>query len=142
MRRRRDDSDDITVDMTPMIDCVFLLLIFFLVATTLKKLDRELPVELPDATMAVEAKVDSNTLVVGLDAQGQIYMDAEPVTIEAFHAALQTASQANPDTRVRIDADSETPYRDIVHVMDQCLFWDLRNIGFHLRREGPAQPGS
>ncbi len=141
MRKRREDQDDIMVEMTPMIDIVFLLLIFFLVATTLKKLDRELPVQLPDATMAVEAKVDADTLIIGLDAQGQLYLETEPVTTEAFHSALRAAAEANPDTRVRIHADRGTPYQAVVHVMDQCLFWDLRNIGFHLRREAPARLG-
>ncbi len=141
MRRRRGDDDDIAIDMTPMIDCVFLLLIFFLVATTLKKLDRELAVELPNAAMATQTKLDSSTLVIGLDAQGQMYLNAEPVTIEAFLGALRSAAEQNPDTRIRIDADRKTPYDAIVHVMDQCMFWDLRNIGFHIRRGSGEMTG-
>ncbi len=133
MQSRLDNSDDIAVDMAPLIDCVFLLLIFFLVATTLKKLDRELPVQLPEASMAVDTKLAPDALVIGLDVEGELFLNAEPITIEQFHQTLREAAEANPATPIRIDADRLTPYQAIVHVMDQCMFWDLRNIGFHIR---------
>ncbi len=133
MRSRNHDEDDVAVDMAPLIDCVFLLLIFFLVATTLKKLDRELQVELPDAVAAIQTKLEPGTLVVGLDVNGGIYLGAEPVTIDQFHEKLRQTAAENPDARVRINADRDTRYDDIIHVIDQCLFWDLNNVGFHLR---------
>ena len=52
MRIDIQEDDGIEVQMAPLIDCVFLLLIFFLVATTLKKIEKEVPLELPDAKLA------------------------------------------------------------------------------------------
>ncbi len=133
MRARLEDNDDITVDMAPLIDCVFLLLIFFLVATTLKKLDRELPVELPDAAMAIATKLDDGTLVLGVDREGQIYMGGQPVLVQQLHETLEQLGKANPEARVRIDADRLTAYQDVLHLIDQCSFFGLRRVGFHVR---------
>ena len=52
-RRRWFDHEEIEVEMTPLIDCVFLLLIFFLVTTMLKKLEKQIPVVLPDPTLSL-----------------------------------------------------------------------------------------
>ncbi len=133
MRARIDENDDITVDMAPLIDCVFLLLIFFLVATTLKKLDRELPVELPDAAMALDVKLDGGTLVLGVDRQGQVYMGGQLVLVQQLHETLEELGRTNPEARVRIDADRLTPYQDVLHLVDQCAFFGLRQVGFHVR---------
>ena len=141
MRSRLGDEDELVVDMAPLIDCVFLLLIFFLVATTLKKLDRELQVQLPDALKAVDTKLSPDTVVVGLDAEGQLYLRAEPVTIDQFHEKLKSTANTNPDARVRIDADRNASYDDIIHIIDQCQFWGLNDIGFHLRDSGRGRAG-
>ncbi len=139
MLRRLDQGDEVTLDMAPLIDIVFLLLIFFLVATTLKKLDRELPVELPSAAMGVPAKLDDGTLVIGLDTEGLLYLHAEPVTLEQLHAALREAGESGEAARVRIDADRTVPYEAVLHVVDQCRFWGIERVGFHLRTESAAR---
>jgi len=141
MRTQLHDDEDVGVDMAPLIDCVFLLLIFFLVATTLKKLDRELQIELPDAAAAVETKLQPGTIVVGLDDQGMLHLGAQPVSYDQLHALLRQTAAENPDARIRINADRNTRYDDIIHVIDQALFWDLRNIGFHLR-DKPPEPAA
>ncbi len=135
MLKRLEQTEDLTLDMAPLIDCVFLLLIFFLVATTLKKLDRELPVELPSAAMGVQTKLDDGTLVIGLDTSGVLYLQSEPVTIEQFHAALRAVGESDEMPRVRIDADRAVPYESILHVVDQCRFWGIERVGFHIRSE-------
>ncbi len=133
MRTRIEEEDDTGIDMAPLIDIVFLLLIFFLVATTLKKIDRELQVELPDAVTAVKTKLAPDTVVVGLDAQGKLYLKAELVSIDQFHAELKRTATENQGARVRINADRNTKYSDIIHVIDQIQFWGFTDVGFHLR---------
>ena len=66
-----EDDGTNEINMTPIIDCVFLLLIFFLVATVLKKVDKELDVELPQAAHATDRKyTEQKLVVVGVDAEG------------------------------------------------------------------------
>ena len=59
---KRDESEDPGVQMAPLLDIVFLLLIFFLVTASLKKPHKELPVHVPDAALAAKSKVKINNL--------------------------------------------------------------------------------
>jgi biopolymer transport protein ExbD len=134
MRSRLEEEDSLTVDMAPLIDCVFLLLIFFLVATTLKKVDHELPLTLPEASAAVPGKTAESAVIVGIDAQGGYYLDGEPASVTALRDRLRDVAQAEPLTPIRVDADQETPYRAIVHVLDLTRFWGLEQVGLNTRR--------
>ena len=66
MFEKLEDDLPVEVQMAPLIDCVFLLLIFFLVATTLRKIIKELPVELPDSAAAIEVRQEDDLLVIGM----------------------------------------------------------------------------
>ncbi|MEX2380881.1 MAG: biopolymer transporter ExbD [Opitutales bacterium] len=130
-----DQGDDIAVDMAPLIDCVFLLLIFFLVATTMKKFERELPIELPDAAAAVKVPQETDMLVIGIDAGGNYYLNTEDASVAQLNEALKAAGEQNPQPKVRIDADRGVDYQHILHTLDQAAFWGLNKVGFHVREE-------
>ena len=125
------DDDDVQMNMTPLIDMLLVLLTFFLVATTLKKVEKEMQVELPVSASAVEAPKEDPTLVIAVNREGAVYLDSRPVTTEQLHASLRQAAAANRQRRVRIDGDRLTPFQNIVHVMDLCQFEGLSNIGVH-----------
>jgi biopolymer transport protein ExbD len=135
MRIRMEEEEPIEVQMAPLIDCVFLLLIFFLVATTLKKVDRELPLDLPQAAASVESQVADTTLIIGVDRMGVVHIGAERVTLSMLHDRLKEAAATNKSQRVRIDADRATAFQDVVHVLDLCQFEGLTNVGLHTRKE-------
>lgn len=132
MRIDIDDGEPIEVQMAPLIDCVFLLLIFFLVATTLRELDEELPVELPEALASVTVSRPDNILVISLDASGQIHLGAEPITLGRLHGEIKDAAAKNPDVHVRIDVDTRTPTGDFVHVYDLCRFEGLSDVNLKI----------
>ncbi|MEA3187709.1 MAG: biopolymer transport protein ExbD [Chthoniobacter sp.] len=136
MRSRRHTEDEpFEINLIPMIDCMLILLIFFMVATTVKHSEKELPIELPQADASINKQVDENLLVVALDRAGQKYVRAQPVTTEMLHQTLREAGEANPNQRVRLDADRQTKYEDIVEVIELCQFHGLRNVGLHTRSE-------
>ena len=128
-----DETDEIM--MAPLIDCVFLMLIFFLVSSQMKKVEKELPVELPESVAALNVKAAANMLVIGIDAAGRIYLGAEPVSREALRTRLQNAAALNPGQRVRIDGDRAAPFQSLVNVLDECHFVGLNNIGINARIE-------
>lgn len=134
MRLRYEEDEAIEVQMAPLIDCVFLLLIFFLVATTLKKIEKELPVELPESQAALEVQVQEDLFTIGLDAAGQTYIKAEKVSLSMLRQQLQQAAAQDKTQRVRIDTDRATPAQYIVHVLDLCQFEGLTNVGIHTKR--------
>lgn len=135
MKLVRDEDDAVEVQMAPLIDCVFLLLIFFLVATTLKKHEPELPVELPLSGASVLAPKVEGQLILGIDAAGNRYVGGERVTTEMLHRNLRERAGADPTQKVRIDADRDVRYAELIEIVELCQFEGLRNIAFHTRKE-------
>jgi len=133
MRVRAEEEEEVGVQMAPLIDCVFLLLIFFLVAATLKKAHKEVEIELPHSAAAAETKSKYDTVIIEVTKDGTIYLEAQPVTQRLLHKRLREAAAENPDRRVRIDADRRTAFQHIVHVLDLCQFEGLNNVGVRTR---------
>ena len=139
MRTRLGDEDELNVDMTPMIDCVFLLLIFFLVATTLKKIDKELPLELPDATASLEVQQPEEFAVVAIDAEGIFYLDGTPVPISLLHTELTSRSAANPEIKIRLDVDRRAEFAAVMQVLDHLRFHNITNVGINTLNDRTAK---
>ncbi len=125
------DDENVEIQMTPMIDCVFLLLIFFLVATVLKKIDNELKVDLPISAAAMKTPTENEMLIISIDSEGKFHIGAAPVSLEMLHSKLKEVARENKDRRVRIDGDKKAPFQSLVHIMDLCKFEGLTNVGIH-----------
>lgn len=139
MRISIDDSDSTEIGFAPLIDCIFLLLIFFLVATSFKtqeenKQQVELPVDLPSSTASFSVSTASETpIVLGVDIDGDFYWGTEKVSVGELRLKLKDAKNASPNRRIRIDGDRLTAYQNIVHLLDICQFEGFTNIGVHTR---------
>jgi len=133
--RHRRAEDNPEVQMAPLIDCVFLLLIFFLLATTLKKIEPELPLTLPHSAASVDVAEEPDLLIISIDRYGRKYVGAELMGTRALHEYIKGIAQRNPKQRVRIDGDEAVPYRHITEVIELCQFEGLRNVGLHTRKD-------
>jgi len=133
----QQEEEGVEVQMAPLIDCVFLLLIFFLVASTLKKLDKELDVELPQAAAAISVQAPENLLVIGVDDLGNTYINAEQVSNTALHETLRERAAMDPTQRVRLDIDRRTPFQYVVRVFDLAQLEGLTNVGIHIAKDNP-----
>lgn len=110
------------LSMTPLIDVVFLLLIFFLVASRLSQEDRELDIPLPSAANAMPMTAEPQEMVVNIDRQGAIFVNSEVLTSEQFEGLLSQSVANNPlGQSVIIRADRRVPLQTPVNVMDICL---------------------
>ena len=130
-----EDAGCEEVQLAPLIDIVFLLLIFLLVVSTMKKPEKELPVQLPASAAAVTVTGVDEPFVVGIDKVGTPYLDGEPVSLELLRQRVRQEATADPERRVRIDADARTDFQQVVHVMDLLQFEGLRNVGVHVANE-------
>ncbi|MBL7016532.1 MAG: biopolymer transporter ExbD [Kiritimatiellales bacterium] len=110
---------DADIDMSPMIDMVFLLLIFFIVAAAMVDMDKP-TVDLPAAAAAKVAEDVTGRLVVSVDLNEQFYVGAVPVSEEALVARLTDEVKMNPDLRVLIRSDEMVPYRVNKKLMRLC----------------------
>lgn len=133
MARRRRHDDEMELNLIPMIDIMLILLIFFMVATTIKHAEKALPIELPQSAASIDLNARDKLLVIGIDSTGNKYIDAGKVTTDALHERIHAAAVADSTQQIRVDADRKTPYEDLVEVIELCQFEGLRNISLHTR---------
>jgi biopolymer transport protein ExbD len=124
-----DDREEIAMNLAPMIDVVFLLLIFFMVATTFIDHEKEMGVELPSASSGEEAALEHDEIVINLLRDGTIKLGGESVDQAGLEAALQRAARSNRETPITIRGARDVPYQRVVAVMDTCRTTGLVDIG-------------
>ncbi|MFC4992905.1 ExbD/TolR family protein [Rubritalea tangerina] len=128
LRNKHGDEDEIEVSMSPLIDCVFLLLIFFLVTTMLKKPSKDIDVNLPYSNAAVEMEPNDDT-VIGIDRQGRFYFDGVRVGRMELRQYLSEIAASNPEQGIRLDCDQKTKNIHVSEVLDLCNFYQINNVG-------------
>jgi biopolymer transport protein ExbD len=119
-RRRRPHSPEEEFPMTPMIDMVFLLLVFFMTVSTLAQADRRIELDLPESLRSDVPEDLSDRGTISLDAEGVIYLGAQALSLESMQAAMKTSLSLNPELRVHLRADAATPYSAIRKVLRAC----------------------
>jgi len=123
-----ESGEEAEISMSPLIDCVFLLLIFFLVSTMTKKENRDIDIELPQSVSAEREKPDNDALVLGVTREGELFVQGEATSLNQLHARLRELGLTRPDQPIRLDADHRTPLRHVVAVLDLCQFNHLANV--------------
>jgi biopolymer transport protein ExbD len=126
MNLRPAPQEAVDINLTPLIDVVFLLLIFFMVSTTFNR-DSELSIELPSAS-AEARKRQPDSIDVAIDAQGRFYVNGRQLLntqSKTVRQALKSAAGDKESPPIVINADAKTPYQAVVQVMDVA-----RKLGF------------
>ena len=119
MKLKQVEEQDVEMDMSSMIDMVFLLLIFFIVASVVVDLDKP-DVSLPSATAAKVSEDTTGRVQVSIDRAGQIYFGSRPVTLDELKAQVQAEVEADPSIRIFFRADREVSYRVTQKLMKAC----------------------
>lgn len=132
IRRARSFSEDGEPDMTPLIDCVFLLLIFFMVTTVFLQ-TKGLEVDMPaDSQAEEEKKKDIN---VAIDQYGKIQIGGQDVAREAVQEKLKQAVEEANNDNIIIQADGECVQKDVVYVVDSARQVGIEGIAFVQEKE-------
>lgn len=119
MKFKRAHREELELNLTPLIDVVFLLLIFFMVSTTFQK-ESEISLQLPRASDNPNA-TDADKVEVVINALGQFYVnDQELLTndVASLQTALEQVSGGNREMPLSIRADAQTPHQSVVIAMD------------------------
>ncbi|MCF7816442.1 MAG: biopolymer transporter ExbD [Kiritimatiellales bacterium] len=119
MKLRLPRKDEVSIDMAPMIDMVFLLLIFFMVASVVTELDK-VEVEIPKAEYAKVPEDTKGRLMLSVDKNNQIYAGTVPVTIDELKELVSAELDRNPDLRILIRADERVEYKTNKDIMIAC----------------------
>lgn len=118
LKRKEMPSEDFA--MTPMIDMVFLLLVFFMCVSSLAQADKKLKLDLAESA---ESKVPEDLTdrgVVSVDAEGRVYLGATPVELERLTDAVRVEIARRPGLRVLVRAERSVAFRDIKRVLKAC----------------------
>ena len=109
------------LSLTPLIDIVFLLLIFFLVATRFAKEERELDMPLPDASEARPVTIKPREMCINIDEKGRYYVTGEFLTLKQLESVLAAAYVNNPGrASVMIRADKRCVWNFVVAAVNAC----------------------
>lgn len=142
MKLQHHIKEEPTVDLTSLIDVVFLLLIFFMVSTTFER-QAVLKVDLPEASSVEESTETPDSLELVIDREGRIYLndqrliDSEEATIRA---AMEQAAGDNRDIPLILRADRLTPHHHVVTAMDVAAQLGFANLSIATdRSNGPSE---
>ncbi|ATZ73885.1 biopolymer transporter ExbD [Idiomarina sp. X4] len=115
-RNRNREEEDASIDMTPMLDIVFIMLIFFIVTTSFVK-EAGIQVNKPEANQA--NKEPSANIFIAIRDTGEIWMDKRQVDVKRVAANLERMLAEQPTDLVVIQADKKAEHGRVVEVMDQ-----------------------
>ena len=126
MRKHQAEHKDPHIDVVPLIDCILVLLIFFMVTTTFAK-DAELQIERPGAKSATPAS--DKALRVYIDRSMQVYVNEAPVRQWMVQSRVRDALGSVGDKTVLVVTDRRVPADKLIEVIDQCRLAGAKDIG-------------
>jgi biopolymer transport protein ExbD len=136
---RTSRREELELNITPLIDIVFLLLIFFMVSTTFQR-ESELRVQLPEATR--QAQPPSEPLEIVISAEGQYAVGGRELSdnrLATVVEALERVAGDDRDQPLVVRADARTPHQAVVRAMDAAARLGLRNLSIATAREPQSE---
>jgi len=127
MRSRDENEENFSFDLTPLVDVVFLLLIFFMVSTVFVDFKRQMDISLPSSKSSVPSEV-KEPVKVELTVDKQIFLNGKKVTLEEFESALSKIAVSKNNAAV-IRADKNLPYGNVIKIMGILQSAKILDIG-------------
>ena len=124
-RSLRGNPAEEGINMAPLIDMVFLLLIFFMVTTSFVK---ETGIEVNRPTAATAAVSKKSSILLGVSEQGEIFFEKQRIDIRSVRAHIERSLAENPESSIVIVADQHSDTGVIVRIMDQCRLAGAQRI--------------
>lgn len=118
--QQSNNDQAIGVDLTPVIDMVFMLLIFFLVATTFQQQERETKVALPQAAASAPISSAMREIVINVTRDGTMIVNTKTVDEASLLSMLKSAAAQNPGQKVNVRGDRDATYGMVARALDLC----------------------
>jgi biopolymer transport protein ExbD len=136
MRVQDEDRPYDDINITPMLDLAYVLLIIFIIMTTASV--QGIKVELPKASSSTSL-AKPQTKAITVSDSGQIFLDAYPVSMDELESRLRTVKATTPDAPIVLKGDSTVAYQKVMDVLDLLRRLDLSQVGLVT---GKASQGS
>jgi biopolymer transport protein ExbD len=114
------------IEIIPMIDTMFFLLVFFMIATLSMTLQRGIPVNLPEAESSTDKVQEKVSLSMTKD--GRIFFNKEPITLNGLESRLAETRQRDPDPNVIINADESVQHGLVIQMMDKVRLSGIESM--------------
>ena len=121
----KGEEEEIEINMTPMLDVVFIMLIFFIVTTSFV---RETGVEVNRPLAESSEKLPQNAILVAITESNQIWIDLHRIDTRAVRRNIERLLAENPDSTVIIQADEASPTGTLINVLDQTKLAGAKHI--------------
>jgi biopolymer transport protein ExbD len=134
---RTRKTDQVEINLTPLIDVVFLMLIFFMVSTTFER-HAELNIDLPSAETAEQTE-RQEVIDLAIDAQGRYFINGQELVntrADTLRTALSQASEGDTTRPLVIRADAKTPHQSVVTAMDVASRLGLSRLSIATTQSG------
>lgn len=128
MPLKTEAMEEPNLNLTPMIDIVLLLIIFFMVGTRFSEAERQFTIELPTVTDAQPLTSLPDELTVAVDKAGDFYLNDEQISPELLEAELLKAQKNYADQAVIIKGDKEGMYQGVMDILAACHRSNIKNI--------------
>jgi biopolymer transport protein ExbD len=138
MRVPRQHLEKARIEIIPMIDIIFFLLVFFMVSTLSMTINRGLPVNLPKAASSQKDLRESFNITVMQD--GALFLNKEPTSLEAIGQQVKNGLEKDPELVVIISADDQALHGAIVSVMDEVRLAGVSRLAIAVKSDRRAQP--
>ncbi len=138
LKVQRDEPPQL--NLTPMIDVLFLLIIFFMVATTFGDLERNMELRVPEVAEAGEAAQPAKPLVINVFADGTLDLDTQPVTLDELTARLVEARERVGQPTVVIRGDAECAFQNVASALAACKSAKISELGITVRIASAGGP--
>jgi len=119
MKFGKGQEDDFRLDMTPMIDVIFLLLIFFMVSTAFVDFSKKMDIVLPESS-ASEEMITKEELTIEMTKGGKVFLDGKVVRLETLRDVLDKKVQSKKKLAIIIRADKKIEYGKVIKILGYC----------------------
>ncbi len=132
------ETDEVQIPFIPMADLMFNLLIFFILTSIFSVLETQIGIELPAAASSEAASRTIDTIIINVDARGNIRVNDRDFTIDQLEQTLKDLAGLG-STAVLIRADKNTRHGRIIEILDACASVDIKDISFVTLKERPER---
>jgi biopolymer transport protein ExbD len=142
VRRPSEFDEEIGFNLTPIIDCLLFLNLFFMLATTFKDTEKALDVNLPEAKSGRAESLDVKEVVINVMADGRMKVGDRILDMDGLVAHLKQVALADKNTPITIRGDRGTEFQNAVRAMDACSRAQLKRVAVGILDDGSRPPKS
>jgi biopolymer transport protein ExbD len=138
LKTHRDEQT--SLNLTPMIDIVFLLIIFFMVGTKFTELERNIALQIPQVSNVSALAPAPERRVINVYRDGRVSLDQQLVSLEQLHRSLASAHGQFEDLGVIVRGDADGTFQNVANVLSICRQAGISEMGISVRLAGKSSP--